>query len=209
VNQDGIAITGYPITIFNSGGQKLATGITPLTFTTTVGQSYEVKAGNGTGSGGGCTPSFWVANSTTDLPVTFTATSSKETLPAAYDCNNGGPTTITFYAHRMPAGYWAACYATVCAAGTGPGASMYFALYNAKGTVVATGFANENGYTFTGLVAGATYYLQADNCDLCHGSTHDVLFNHWGNGNATDPIAIVAGSSIDAWYDCTNGCGGL
>jgi hypothetical protein len=208
VNEDGSAITGYAITIFNSDGAKLASGTTPLSFATTIGQSYEVQAGNGTGSGGSCTFSFWVANSTSDLPITFTATSSNQTLPAAYNCNNGGSTSITVYAHRIPAGYWAACFATVCAAGTGPGASMYFALINAGGTVVATGFANENGLTFTGLVAGATYYLQADDCDGCHGSTHDVLFNHWGNNDATDPIAIVAGSSIDAWYNCTNGCGG-
>lgn len=85
---------------------------------------------------------------------------------------------------------------------------MFFALSYSNGTLVSTGFASEDGYTFTGLTPGATYILQADDCDSCHGSTHDVLFNHWGDGSTTDPIQLVAGSALDAWFNCTNGCGG-
>jgi hypothetical protein len=182
----------------------VAKGSTTATFTTTVGDSYTLTASN-TAS---CSFSFWLAQTTTNGPLTITATSSSQSFTAVYDCNNGGPTSITVYAHRIPAGYWAACYATVCAAGTGPGATMYFALYTSSGTLVSTGFANEDGMTFTGLTAGASYLLTADNCDSCHGSTHDVLFNHWGDNATSDPIELVAGSSVDAWYNCTNGCGG-
>jgi len=207
MNEVGSSVTGYTVTLLNSStGATVATGTTPVTFTTRVDRTYKLEAQSSSGS---CTFSFWNANSTTDLPLAFTATSSSQSTSAVYDCNGGGSTTVTIYAHRVPAGYWAPCFATVCAAGTGPGATMYFALRDSGGTLVATGFANEDGFTFTGLTAGATYYLTADNCDSCHGSTHDVLFDHWGGNSTADPVAVVAGSSLDAWYTCTNGCGGV
>ena len=129
-----------------------------------------------------------------------------------------GAGTITIYDHRTPAGYWADCYALTCAnpqalcdtSCTGPGAAMWVVLYNSAGTVVATGFADENGLTFSGLNPSATYYLYPSDCDLCHDSTHDVLFNNWANGSTTRPLAVVAnGSYYDAWYICTNGCSGI
>ena len=85
---------------------------------------------------------------------------------------------------------------------------MYFALHNSAGTFIAGGFADEHGFTFTGLTAGATYYVYPDDCDSCHGSTHDVVFQHWGDGNNTRPMAAVVGQSPDAWYSCTNECSG-
>jgi hypothetical protein len=86
---------------------------------------------------------------------------------------------------------------------------MWVTLYNSAGTAVASGFADENGLTFTGLTAGATYYVYPGDCKLCHGSTHDVLFDHWGTGGNTRPLPVVAGgNSVDAWYICTNGCTG-
>jgi hypothetical protein len=203
VNQDGAKITGYYTALYSSGGGVVASGFTPKTFSVSSGQAYSVAA-SGYGS---CSFSNW-STTDNDSRLSFVATSVGQTFTAVYDCNNGGKITITVYAHRVPAPYWATCFATVCAAGTGPGATMYYALYNSAGTLVATGFANENGYTFSNLTAGAKYTLRADDCDSCHGSTHNVVFDHWGDGSTTNPIAIVAGSSLDAWYTCTNGCGG-
>ncbi len=119
----------------------------------------------------------------------------------------GNYTAVTVYAHRIPAAYWAPCFATTCSAGTGPGTSMYFILYDASGSVVQTGFADEGGHAFTGLAPGTTYYLYPEDCDLCHGSNHDVVFRQWGDGTATKPLPVVPGETTDAWYSCTNGCG--
>jgi hypothetical protein len=77
--------------------------------------------------------------------------------------------------------------------------------------VVGSGFADENGLTFSGLTAGDTYFVYPGDCTLCHGSTHDVLFDHWADGGNTRPRAVTvtsAGAAIDAWYICTNGCSG-
>ena len=123
---------------------------------------------------------------------------------------------ITVFAHRIPASYWDPCFATSCtnpyapcdAGCTGPGAAMYFALYDSAGNFVTGGFADEHGFRFTGLAPGSIYYVYPDDCDSCHGSTHDVVFQHWGDGRTSKPIPVTIGQSLEAWYSCTNGCGG-
>ncbi len=78
---------------------------------------------------------------------------------------------------------------------------MYMALYNSSGGLVQTGFANDDGLNFTGLNLHALYYVQADSCDFCHGSTHNVTFTYWDNRNITaNPIEVTVGSSPNAWY---------
>ena len=159
--------------------------------------------------------------STTTTTSTTTSTSSTSTTTTTQSTSTtSGSGTITIYDHRVYATYWAPCFATACTnptawcttSCTGPGASMWVSLCSDPGcsNVVATGFADEGGHTFTGLTAGATYYIYPSDCDLCHGSTHDVLFDHWGTGGNTRPLAVIAdGTSVDAWYTCTNGCGGV
>jgi hypothetical protein len=119
-----------------------------------------------------------------------------------------GPTgQITVYAHRIPSPYWSPCFALNCSAGTGPGTSMYFVLYNSTGGLVQDGFANEAGFTFKGFVPGSTYFVYPEDCDLCHGSNHDIVFQYWGdNASTTRPIAASPGDSLDAWFSCTNSC---
>ena len=78
---------------------------------------------------------------------------------------------------------------------------MYIALFNSSGGIVQTGFANEDGLNFTGLNPNASYYVQADSCDFCHGSTHNVTFTYWDNSNiTTNPIQVAIGASPNAWY---------
>ncbi|HJT10848.1 MAG TPA: hypothetical protein VJ771_08710, partial [Candidatus Nitrosotalea sp.] len=117
---------------------------------------------------------------------------------------------ITVYAHRIPASYWDPCFATTCSAGTGPGAKMEFALLDSSGNVLQTGLADENGYTFTGLNSSIPYYVYPEDCNSCHISSHDVIFQYWGDNKSTGrPRAAAVGASLDAWYSCTNGCAGI
>jgi hypothetical protein len=223
-DQNNTAITGYYVVLFDSNGNTAATGFTSATFTTTSGLGYGVQA-DGYGN---CTFSRW-SDGVANNPRSFTSTSAPASFTAVYNCGSSktssggggtgsggsaetgaGPGTITVYDHRVPQSNWAPCFATSCSLGTGPGASMWVVLYDSSGTVVATGFSNENGHTFTGLSAGATYYLYPSDCDSCHGSTHDVVFNHWGDNGNTRPLAVTAtGTYYDAWYACTNTCGGV
>ena len=115
---------------------------------------------------------------------------------------------ITVTANRIQASYWDPCFATTCSYGTGPGAAMYIVLCSDVSclNVVAFGFADEHGYTFSGLSPTATYYVLPDDCNSCHGSAHNVVFSHWGDGSTVRPRAATAGARLDAWYSCTNGC---
>src|SRR5487761_369894 len=133
-----------------------------------------------------------------ELPTALCCTTSTSTSP--YSTSSGFSGDVTVYAHRIPSSYWAPCFALVCSAGTGPGVTMYFALFDSAGNVVQTGFANENGYNFTGLNPSASYYVYASNCDSCHGASHDVNFSHWGNGATAQELEVSAGQSVDAWY---------
>ncbi len=124
-------------------------------------------------------------------------------------CPNPTPDGITVYANRIPASYWAPCFALACSAGTGPDASMYFALYDSSGNQIQGGYASEQGYTFTGLNPNTIYYVLPENCNVCHGSTHDVVFQYWGdNSSTTTPIAATVGTNLEAWFSCTNNCSG-
>jgi len=85
---------------------------------------------------------------------------------------------------------------------------MFFALCSDASclNVLQTGFADENGFTFSGLNPSTTYYVLPDDCNSCHGSAHNVVFSHWGDGSTVRPLAATAGSRLDAWYSCTNNC---
>ena len=217
---NGTAISGFYTELYASSGSVQATGFTPATFSTTSGNAYSVQV-DGYGS---CTFAKW-SDGVTSNPRSFAATSSAQTFAAEYNCGStsgGSSNGITVFDHRIPATYWADCFVTTCTNPlascntncTGPGAAMYVVLYDSSGNVVGTGFANENGYTFTGLTAGVTYYIYPSDCDNCHGSTHDVLFSYWGTSsgaeiNSTRPLAVVVGESVNDWYTCTNGCSGV
>ena len=207
----GGAMTGF-YTVLYQNGAGIASGYTPATFTLNDGQTYSVQV-DGYGS---YYFQFWAGSGSVNGNETVVP--NGDLSMTAVLCN-GPPGTcadatpvngITVYAHRIPASYWAPCFATACSAGTGPGATMFFQLYDSSGNLLQSAYADEAGYTFTGLTPGVTYYVWADNCNLCHGSTHDVVFQYWGAHTSTaNPIAATVGSNLDAWYSCTNGCSGV
>jgi len=219
IDQKGNPLSGFYIALLE-GGNVIATGFTTTAFTASAGASYGLQAD----SYGNCTFSNW-SDGVRGNPRWFTATGGLQSFTAVYACGGGsdqegggGLGTITIYDHRIPATYWAPCFASLCTnplascntSCTGPGASMWVVLYDSAGDVVTTGFSNENGLTFSGLNPSTTYYLYPADCDQCHGSTHDVLFAYWGvNSTTTRPLPVMAnGTYVDAWYTCTNGCSG-
>ena len=210
--QNGASLTGMYVYL-QLDGSTVASGFTPVSFALTGSGSYTVTVDDYTNayfyqwSDGSCAITRSVSSAGT-LNAIF---STSQELPPSCTTSSGGgsPSGITVSANRIPATYWAPCFALVCNLGTGPGATMFFVLSDASGNVVATGFVDENGYTFTGLTPGATYYVYPSDCDSCHGSTHDVVFDYWGNDvSTTRPLAVTVGESVAAWYSCTNGCSG-
>lgn len=207
----GSSLNGTEV-LLEQDGQILTTGYTPVTFNVRGSATYSILAEDYAGaffyqwSDGACSSSDSVSVGSSTSRITLTA--FYKTTPAPLSsCVD--PSGITIYAARIPASYWAPCFALNCTAGTGPGASMEFILYDSSGKIVATALSNENGYSFTGLTPGATYYVYPTDCDLCHGSTHDVIFEYWDNDTSTvRPLAVTVGETLTAWYSCTNGCGG-
>ncbi|HEV2192886.1 MAG TPA: fibronectin type III domain-containing protein, partial [Nitrosopumilaceae archaeon] len=189
-NNGGSAITGYKIERSTDAGSTWPTVI---------------NIGNTTAySNTGLSPSTAYAYRVSTINSVGTSQPSN----TASTTTTAPSTGITVYAHRIPASYWDPCFATKCSAGTGPGASMYFGLYDSSWKIVQSGFADENGYTFSGLNASATYYVYPADCNMCHVSNHDVVFQYWGDNHSTvRPRAATVGASLDAWYSCTNGCG--
>lgn len=190
-NDGGSAITGYQIERSTDGDSTWVAIVSNTNSTTTTysdtelaantAYAYRVSAINSIGISA---PSN-IATATTNTPAT----------------------EITVYAHRIPASYWDPCFATTCSAGTGPGATMYFGLYDSSGKLIQSGFADENGYTFSDLNPNDTYYVYPADCGFCHTSLHDVVFEYWGDNHSTvRPRATTTGSSLDAWYSCSNSC---
>src|SRR5579885_1173060 len=213
---DGSALSGMYI-VLSQNGATVNTGFTPTSFTVTSGQQYTVTAEDY----GSASFSHW-QDGTTSRSITVTAGAA---LTAVYT-NNGsgsgsgtstssggsggdgtgpspaGSDSITVYAKRIPSSYWAPCFATSCSAGTGPGAKMFFSLEDSSGNVVQTGFADENGYSFTGLNPQAQYYLvYPSDCDYCHNDPHNVVFSHWQDGSTDRPRAVDLGQSVTAYFE--------
>jgi hypothetical protein len=188
-------------------GSSALVASTPSPTTIWGGDTYAV--------GGSATTTTSTTSSTSSSTTTTATTTTSSTTVTSTSTTTSTTTTssvvggIRVYAHRIPATYWDPCFASTCSAGSGPGVTMYFELQDSSGRLIQSGYADENGYTFTGLTPGVTYYVYPDDCTGCHGSTHDVVFNHWGDGSTIRPRAATVGSSLDAWYSCTNGCGGV
>lgn len=114
-----------------------------------------------------------------------------------------GQGSILYRAHRVADPTWAPCFALTCDAGAGPGASMYFVVYNSSGTIIANGFADETGTMIKGLSVGSTYYVYPTDCNLCHNSTHNVVFDHWADDDSSNRprgFAVSTQQNADAYY---------
>jgi hypothetical protein len=115
-----------------------------------------------------------------------------------------GSGSILYQAHRMQDSRWDPCFAHTCNAGTGPGTWMWFNVYDSNFEWLGGGFANEDGTTINGLTIGATYYLSPEDCNQCHESRHDVVFDHWSDNMSTQRqrsfVISAAQANADACY---------
>jgi hypothetical protein len=155
------------------------------------------------------------ATTSVTLPVVFASGLGNSSGVAPSHFNNtdstisvgSGQGVIVYHAHRIQSPNWAPCFASVCDNGTGPGLGMYFVVYNSSRVLIAHGYADENGTQITGLNLGQNYSIYPADCDMCHNSTHSVIFVHWGGkDNSTDrprTFVLAGGSSaisLDVYY---------
>jgi hypothetical protein len=86
VDQNGNAMTGYYVALFDQSSNVLGTGFTPMTFADlTTGQAYIVQADS---SYGGCTFTYWIETGGTNYQMNFTAMNATQTFTAVYSCTN-------------------------------------------------------------------------------------------------------------------------
>src|SRR3989442_10542644 len=111
-----------------------------------------------------------------------------------------GSGSILYRAHRMQDSRWDPCFAHTCNAGTGPGAGMWFDVYDSNFKWLGGGFANEDGTAINGLTIGATYYLYPEDCNRCHQSRHDVVFDHWSDNMSSQRLRsfVISGAQANA-----------
>src|SRR5579875_1776043 len=199
-------------TTVNDFGDAIAPTTTGTSSVATVTQVATTSSGssNSTANTGQSTTTSSSTNSTSSTQQSNSGTSTGSTSGSNSGGSGGdgtgpspaGSDSITVYAKRIPSSYWAPCFATSCSAGTGPGAKMFFSLEDSSGNVVQTGFADENGYSFTGLNPQAQYYLvYPSDCDYCHNDPHNVVFSHWQDGSTDRPRAVDLGQSVTAYFE--------
>jgi hypothetical protein len=82
VDQNGDAISSYYTVLDNSAGGIISTGFTPVTFTTSAGQTYSIQVDNY----GSCTFNHWSNTGGTSAGTIFVSGSSPQTFTAVYDC---------------------------------------------------------------------------------------------------------------------------
>ena len=83
----------------------------------------------------------------------------------------------------------------------GANAQMYFVLYNSTGSIVHTGFFDENGHAISGLNEGEQYWIYPTDCEECHDDPHDVVFRHWEDNTTERPRPVTTGMSVGAYYE--------
>jgi hypothetical protein len=174
-NTGGTAISGYRTILYASNGSAIAEGFTPSTFTTTVGQTYGVRAE----SYGSCAFTMWSDGVTSD-PRTYTATSSAMSFIAVYDCaGEPQPSSVTVDTVNQ-AGAAIKGFRTV--------------LYSSGGSILSESF-SPNTFATT---SGTTYGVRAESYGSCN-------FEQWSDGVTSDPRTFTATGSpvtFTADYNC-------
>lgn len=100
--------------------------------------------------------------------------------------------SLTIRASRLPSDGWSGKF-------TDDHVGMFVTVYDLKGTLIKSGFANENGLVVKGL-KNSLYFVYPADCDNCSGTKNDILFQKWEDGSKDRPRLIPADSNIVAQY---------
>ncbi|MFY3742093.1 MAG: hypothetical protein HMLIMOIP_002557 [Candidatus Nitrosomirales archaeon] len=192
VDSSGNEIEGY--TTLSRNGLQIQSALGAAEFTLDSSQTYQVAVW-GSGS-----YAFDHWSDTGSAERRRTISMEEDTyLTAVFKNTNSKPplqpsdTSIIVYAKRVPNPSWGETF-------TSANAGMFIMLMDSSNAMIQKGIVDENGYAFTGLKKGATYYVYPADCDGCHGSEHDVDFRHWKDGSTARPRAVTTGSSVEAYF---------
>ncbi len=197
------------IELQNPGGNDIATGFTPVTFSLTPSTQYLVYANNYEQIQFVC----WGGLSTSSNTLNYTASSGSQDLVAIYASSGGSSacnsttssstsTTTTTSTTSSSSCGGSSCALTVLSENaTGDTITGYYtALSSSSGSLITDSFTPAS---FT-LTNGVGYEIQADSYGVC-------TFSHWEggglSGSTTDPapISITSPTTIEAVYsgsDC-------
>jgi hypothetical protein len=192
VDSSGSEIEGY--TTLSRNGLQIQSAFGAAEFTLDSDQTYQVAVW---GSGSYAFDHWSDTGSSerrrsisieedTYLTAVFKNTNTKPPLQPS-------ETSIIVYAKRVPNPSWGETF-------TSANAGMFIMLMDSSNGMLQKGIVDENGYAFTGLKKGATYYVYPADCDGCHGSDHDVDFSRWKDGSTERPRAVTTGSSVEAYF---------
>ena len=171
------ALSGMYV-VLASGGQTVATGFTPVVFSTNSGQSYTVTVSDYTNA-----YFFEWSNGATSRTTAVTATSSQASLTALYcatsgGCGSSGSTTSTIEITSRYA--------------NGTALHGMYTTVQQGATTVASGF---TPFTFA-TTSGQTYSVTVSDYT-------NAYFSQWSNGVASDTIVVTANAlqtSLTAIY---------
>jgi hypothetical protein len=76
---------------------------------------------------------------------------------------------------------------------------MFTAVYDIKGNLVKTGYADERGFTVKGL-ENKLYFVYPADCSDCNKSKNDIMFGQWEDGSRDRPRLVPADSDVTASY---------
>jgi hypothetical protein len=185
VDQNGKAIYGYDMVLYNSAGSIIQSGFTTTSFTLTSGQSYSVLAD----SYGACTFSHWSDGMTTN-PRPFTAVDDAFLYTAVYNCLPSG-STVTVHSVDQSGNPIYGYYVTLW---------IYDTVANPTVTEVGSGFTT---VTFP-TTPGQLYALLADSYGSCS-------FSYWvqspHTSGALQFMATENPQYFTAVYQCTSNTG--
>lgn len=177
VDQNGNALTGYYVGLFNSGGTQIDYGYTPTQFSISMGNSYSIDALDYAY----CNFDYWNDGTGSDYRSFTAATSTYMVFTAVYDCTSGSDPNITVNSFNQ---YGTQIY------------GYYTELDTLSYGYVDSGYTTYT-YPSSDLSSGGSYYLWADGYGSCS-------FVQWSDGNTSMPREVTASGSqtFDADYTC-------